>query len=43
VADWPLYGLPGVAMALFVALVTVLFRHKPRVYRLDSAYMVKSP
>jgi type III secretion protein J len=43
VADWPLYSLAGAVAALLIALVLVLLRRKPRVYRLDPADMVKSP
>jgi type III secretion protein J len=43
VADWPIYSIAGVAMALFTVLALVLLRRKPRVYQLDSVDVVKSP
>jgi type III secretion protein J len=43
IADWLLYSVAGVAMALFIALVLVLLRRRPRVYRLEPADVVKSP
>jgi type III secretion protein J len=43
VADWPLYSVAGVAVALLAALVLLLLRRKPRVYQLSPADVVKSP
>ncbi len=43
VADWPLYSLVALAVALVGALAFVLWRHTPRVYRLHPTDAVKSP
>jgi type III secretion protein J len=43
VADWPLYSLAALAMALVSALAFAWWRHRPRVYQLDPADVVKSP
>jgi type III secretion protein J len=43
VADWPLYSLVALAVALVGALAFVLWRHTPRVYQLDPADVVKTP
>ena len=42
-ADWPLYSLAALAMALVGTLVFAWWRHRPRVYQLDPADVVKSP
>jgi len=42
-ADWPLYSLAALAMALVGTLVLAWWRHRPRVYQLDPADVVKSP
>jgi type III secretion protein J len=43
VADWPLYSLVALAVALVGALAVVLWRHTPRVYQLHPTDVVKSP
>lgn len=43
VADWPLYSLIGLATALVGAVAFVLWRHRPQVYQLNPADVVKSP
>jgi type III secretion protein J len=43
VADWPLYSLAALALALVSALAFAWWRHRPRVYHLDPADVVKSP
>jgi type III secretion protein J len=42
-ADWPIYGIAGLGMALFTVLALVLLRRKPRVYQLDAADVVNFP
>jgi type III secretion protein J len=41
-ADWPLYSLAALAMALLSALAFAWWRHRPRIYELDPADVVKS-
>lgn len=43
VADWPLYSLVALAVALVGALAFVFWRHRPRVYQLHPTDVVKSP
>jgi type III secretion protein J len=43
VADWPLYSLAAVAAMLFVAVIVVLLRRRPRIYQLNAADVVKPP
>jgi type III secretion protein J len=42
-AEWPLYGLAALAAALFLALLMVSLRRRPRVYQINPADAVKSP
>lgn len=42
-AEWPLYSLAILAAALFLALLVVSLRRRPRVYQVKSADVVKSP
>jgi type III secretion protein J len=42
VADWPLYSLVALAVALVGALALILWRHSPRVYQLHPTDSVKS-
>jgi type III secretion protein J len=42
-ADWPFYSLAALAMALVGGLAFAWWRHRPRVYQLDPADVVKSP
>jgi type III secretion protein J len=43
VADGPLYSLVAVAAMLFLALIVVLLRRRPRIYRLNAADVAESP
>jgi type III secretion protein J len=43
VADWPLYSLAALVMALAGVLAFAWWRHRPRVYQLDPDDVVKSP
>jgi len=43
VADWPLYGVAGLAIALVAGSVVMLLRRRPRVYQLKPDDVVQSP